>query len=96
MSKIRLVVLSALMTVSANAYDIESYCKSVSDAIGGSYQIEKTCRNQEYQAKKKIDSMSVPQRIENYCNEVGQAIGGSYQIKLTCIKQELKAKNSLY
>ncbi len=96
MKNTTLVMLSTLIVTSANAYDINSYCQKVSEAVGGSYQIEKTCRTQEYHAQSKINSMSVPSRIKNYCEEVGQSVGGSYQIMKTCIEQELNAKNSLY
>ncbi len=79
----------------ASAFDIKSYCRQVADAVGGSYQIEKTCREQEYEAQRRISRMQVPARIKNYCQEVAQAVGGSYQIMETCIQQELVAKKSL-
>lgn len=86
----------AITSASVNAFDIDSYCRQVSDAVGGSYQIEKICRQQEYEAQSIINSISVPSRIKNYCTEVGEAVGGSYQIMEACIQQELQAKNSLY
>lgn len=93
----RYLTLVTMLLVSSNSYafDINSYCREVSDAVGGSYQIEKVCRDQEYEAQTKINSMSIPARIKNYCTEVGQAVGGSYQIMQTCIQQELQAKSSL-
>lgn len=96
MKKIALMFFALAASLSANAFDINSYCRQVSDAVGGSYQIEKACREQEYEAQSKISSMSVPSRIKNYCTEVGQAVGGSYQIMEACIQQELQAKSSLY
>ena len=96
MKKMVLTIFGLLILIDyVEAYDINSYCRKVSEAVGGSYQIEKTCRDQEHQAQVKINSMSVPKRIKNYCKEVGQAVGGSYQIMQTCIQQEIKAKNSL-
>ncbi len=89
-------IMILLIAYQANAFDTEEYCRQVSEAVGGSYQIEKTCREQEYEAKRKIESMDVPERIEKYCREVAQAVGGSYQIMETCIQQELEAKKSLY
>jgi len=80
----------------AIAFDIKGYCRQVADAVGGSYQIEKTCREQEYESQRKISRMQVPERIKNYCQNVAQAVGGSYQIMETCIQQELEAKKSLY
>jgi phytoene/squalene synthetase len=82
-------------TSNANAFDVTSYCRQVSDAVGGSYQIEKTCREQEYRAKNNVDRMHTSSRIEKYCNEVANAVGGSYSIMETCIKQETEAMQSL-
>ena len=96
MRVIALTILTLIASANAIAFDINSYCQEVSDAVGGSYQIEKACRKQEYKAQSKINSMSVPSRIESYCKEVGQAVGGSYQIMEACIQQELEAKSSLY
>jgi hypothetical protein len=96
MEKLALMLCAVAASSSANAFDINSYCRQLSDAVGGSYQIEKACREQEYDAQSKISSMSVPSRIKSYCNEVGQAVGGSYQIMEACIQQELQAKSSLY
>jgi hypothetical protein len=87
-----LVLLFAFASTSS-AFDIRSYCREVSDAVGGSYQIEETCIEQELQAKENLSRMSIPSRIENYCRKVGQAVGGSYQIMETCVSQELAAKN---
>lgn len=95
MRKIIFLICLILISVSANAFDINSYCSQVADSIGGSYVIEKTCREQEREAQSNISSMYVPSRIKNYCREVAQAIGGSYVIMETCIKQEIQAKNSL-
>lgn len=92
------VVFSTLVIFgfgNAYAFDTNSYCSQVADAVGGSYQIEKACRDQEHKAQSNISSMSVPSRIENYCREVAQSIGGSYVIMEACIQQEIKAKNSL-
>ena len=96
MNKIVLIIFSLLISVNSNAFNINEYCVKVSDAVGGSYQIEKACREQENVALTKINSMNVPEHIKNYCEQVGQAVGGSYQIMQTCIQQELEAKNSLY
>lgn len=79
----------------AFAYDITAYCQQVSQAVGGSYQIEETCRQQENTAKQNIAAMAVPEQIQKYCQDVGQAIGGSYQIKEVCIQQEMSAKSRL-
>jgi len=78
----------------SNAFNINSYCKQVAIAAGGSYQVEKICREQEYGAQRKISSKQIPSRIYNYCKEVGQAGGGSYQMMETCIQKGLEAKKS--
>lgn len=95
MKKIILLTLVIFSSVNLNAFDTNSYCRQVADSVGGSYVIEETCREQEYEARSNINSMSVPSRIENYCREVAQAIGGSYVIMKTCIQQELEAKGRL-
>ena len=87
--------LAATMPMCAYSYDIKAYCAQVSEAVGGSYQIEATCRKMEATSQGNIARMTVPSRIEKYCRDVGQAVGGSYQIMETCIQQELGAKASL-
>jgi len=79
----------------AHAYDIRAYCKTVSDTVGGSYQIEESCQNMERTSRDNLARTVLPARIEKYCEEVGGAIGGSYQIKEACAKQELQAKSRL-
>lgn len=83
--------------VSKNTYDfdVKVYCGKVAEVSGGSYQIEETCREQENEALRKIDSMNTPKKIATYCRKVGQTVGGSYAIMLTCINQEIEAKGRL-
>lgn len=85
----------ALFCSNVFAYDINDYCRQVANAVGGSYQIEETCRQQERQAQASLSRKQIPSRVENYCREVGQAVGGSYQIMDTCVQQELGAKARL-
>jgi len=94
MKKIVTVVMSLLCS-SAFAFDINGYCRQVADAVGGSYQIEESCRQQERQAQSSLSRKQIPPRVESYCREVGQAVGGSYQIMDTCVQQELAAKARL-
>jgi hypothetical protein len=77
------------------SYDIKVYCEQVSAAVGGSYQIEAACREQEREAQLKISRSPAPARVKKYCQDVGQAVGGSYQIMEACIQQELEAKGRL-
>lgn len=67
----------------------------MANAAGGSYEIEKMCREEEYESQRSIARMQVPARIENYCRKIGQAAGGSYVIMETCIQQEIEAKRNL-
>ncbi|MDR6235197.1 hypothetical protein [Pseudomonas oryzihabitans] len=92
-----LAIASATLAVASQAadYDIKAYCRSVSDAVGGSAQIELTCRKQEERAKASIAGKQAPAKTLAYCQSVGDAIGGSYQILATCINQELAAKAQL-
>jgi hypothetical protein len=71
------------------AFDTKAYCRKISDTVGGSYQIEETCRDQEARAISKLNSIEIPGRILRYCTKIGETIGGSYQIMETCVEQEL-------
>lgn len=79
----------------AFAFGIYGYCRQVSDAVGGSYQIEEACRQQEREAQASLSRKQMPPRVEKYCREVGKAVGGSYQIMNACVEQELAAKARL-
>lgn len=94
MKKITALALS-IVGFNASSYDINSYCRQVSNAVGGSYQIEEACRQQEREAQANLSRARPPARIEKYCREVGQAVGGSYQIMDACIQQELAAKGRM-
>lgn len=75
-----------------NAFDSRTYCRNLSKAKGGDYQIEENCLIEEYQAKKNISSMQIPSETEQKCRKVAQDAGGSYQVMESCIKKELKDK----
>lgn len=76
-------------------FDIVAFCKKVSAASGGSYQIESGCREQEQAAKVAFLGREVAPSVETFCRNVAQAAGGSYQIMNGCIDQELEAKSKL-
>lgn len=78
-----------------SSFDINSYCRTVADAVGGSYQIEESCRNMEDDARRNLAQMSIPPRVEKYCYEVASAVGGSYQIMESCVNMELEAKGRM-
>ena len=82
---------SATPSASIPVYDTKAYCRKIADTIGGSYQIEETCRNEEAEALVKLNSRTIPDRILRYCSQIGQTIGGSYQIMETCVEQESEA-----
>jgi hypothetical protein len=81
--------------VIANEYDTKAYCKDMSEVIGGSYLIEKSCRDQEMVAKAQLARLAIPSEIEKYCDDMGEFIGGSYVIKQSCVKEEMTAKDAL-
>lgn len=97
MNVILILILMLLVNPvwSAN-FDIEAYCKQVSKAVGGSYQIEQTCRDQQREAQANLAGMSIPSEIKNHCEQVGNVVGGSYKIMETCVEQEIKAKANLH
>jgi hypothetical protein len=82
-------------TGAAPSYDIEAYCATVSESVGGSYVIEKGCRDQEADALSKIRGRDIPSRVARYCGEVSEAVGGSYVIFNGCVDQELGAAAEL-
>ena len=76
-------------------FSMSSYCKEVSEAVGGSYQIEQGCMENEKSSFNDLSRMDVPERIISYCTEVANAVGGSYQILHGCVQNELEAKGQL-
>lgn len=77
------------------SFDINKYCKEVSDISGGSYQIEESCRDMERQSQTNLSRMDIPPRIKKYCTEVAIAAGGSYQIMEGCVQMEMEAKGKI-
>jgi hypothetical protein len=77
------------------SFDTASYCKQVGEAGGGSYIIEKGCREQEAEAVQKLEVRSIPARVMRYCTQVGRAGGGSYMILNGCVDQELEAARDM-
>mgnify|MGYP005862946487 CR=1 FL=1 len=96
MNRTAAALLAILITAqSAYAFDIPAYCRQVADAVGGSYQIELACRQQEEAARSRLSRIELPDRVRSYCTQVAQAVGGSYQIMETCAQQELEARRRL-
>lgn len=77
------------------AFDSNAYCRTIGDAAGGSAVIERTCREQESEARSEAAAMSIPARTLNYCTKIGETAGGSYLIFKTCVEQEIGAAAEL-
>jgi len=77
-------------------FNIENHCREVSQFVGGSYQIEQNCRNNERKAKEQLSAEPIPPEIEKHCAEVAEFVGGSYQLMMSCVKNETKAKANLH
>ena len=91
-----ILCLSCLPAFSQAAdYDMKIYCGKVSDAVGGSAQIELGCREQEANARAEIPAKNASPKILAYCDRVAKAVGGSYQILSGCIDQEQEAQTQL-
>jgi hypothetical protein len=90
-----LFFITLLSSTLGYAFDIARYCRTIGQHAGGSYQIEKSCRDMEYEAKAKLARMTIPPRIKRYCQNIGQHAGGSYNIMLSCVEMELEAKRSM-
>jgi len=76
-------------------YDVARYCRRMSDTVGGSYSIEKNCREREEAAWDDIRQMDIPERIRSYCNSMAVVVGGSYLTYRTCADRELDAASQL-
>lgn len=76
-------------------YDIARYCRRMSDTVGGSYSVEKHCRDREYDARDAISQMDIPERVHSYCNGMAEVVGGSYLTYRTCADRELDAASQL-
>lgn len=78
-------------------YDVNGYCRQVSDVGGGSDVIYNGCIDMEQQAynKRKAEWSSLPQKTRSYCDEVARVGGGgSYSILDGCIDMEVGAAGS--
>jgi hypothetical protein len=100
---LRPIVIAGLIIGSAGSclagglptFDTQNYCRGVADAVGGSYEIELGCRNDEENAISELQQMDIPKRIARYCTGVGNAVGGSYEVFEGCINDELRARDQL-
>ncbi len=73
-------------------FDYQTYCRNLSKAKGGDYQIEESCLIQEMQARRIMSTMQVPAETAQKCKKIAQDAGGSYQVMEQCIQKELEDK----
>ena len=76
-------------------YDMEAYCAEVAKMAGGSYSLEKSCRDMEAGAMATLEARSVEPKIMQYCDEVARFSGGSYSLLDSCISMEEQARNAM-
>lgn len=77
-------------------YEVEEYCRSVSEFSGGSMMIYNGCIQMEqssYDSLVRVWS-TLPSRVRSYCDEVSRFVGGSYQILQGCVEMEMSAGNA--
>lgn len=97
-----IIVLATILLgpVSAGAtglptFNTQSYCRSIGDAVGGSYEVELGCQHDEQITLRELQEMAIPKRVAHYCTSVANSIGGSYQVFLDCSKDEIRARTAL-
>ena len=83
---------SSATNIGDEGFDYQAYCRNLSKAKGGDYQIEEYCLIQEMQARRIMSTMQVPAETAQKCRKIAQDEGGSYQIMEQCIQKELKDK----
>lgn len=76
-------------------YDVDAYCEQVAQTSGGSYMIEKGCRDQERAARRWLQKTQVSAKISDYCDQVASTTGGSYVIFKGCVQQERRARDAM-
>lgn len=89
------VISNKIAISSLNLFDTHAYCRKIGDAVGGSSEIELTCRRSESMAKQNIQDHRPIDRVFDYCKNIGANVGGSYEIMQTCIQQEESAQRQL-
>jgi hypothetical protein len=78
------------------AYDIAAYCEMISKTNGGSYWLEKACRDQEQTALATLREAPIEVRIMRNCQTMTEAANmRSYWFLNACIQQEIAAKKAL-
>jgi hypothetical protein len=77
-------------------YDVETYCREVSDISGGSEVVYGGCFDMEQGAynRRKAAWNELPSQARKYCDEVARVSGGSYVILDGCLDMENEAGNS--
>ena len=93
------VAACCISGVAAAEFDIAAHCREVA-SFGGShsYSLEKSCRQMEEAAKKRVAKIEdkVPGSVLAHCDGVASFGGpGSYSLMESCIKMEMDAKKQL-
>ena len=76
-------------------YDSVGYCSGLANRVGGSYTIEKTCRESEANAEQSLAEMEVPARVNSYCSRIAGITGGSYRLYKSCVEREMEAASQM-
>lgn len=71
-------------------YDVDKYCRSVSDMSGGSQMIFNGCIELEQDAYDDLKPQwaQMPPKARSYCGQVAEMGGGSYSLLSGCIELE--------
>ena len=83
-----IVLASAGQALGAD-FDIDAYCRKVSEAAADRPKAEATCRDREKGFKAKLDRTSVPSDVERDCLTAAQSVGGSYQVMNDCVQEKI-------
>ena len=79
----------------APSFDVKAYCKDVAKMAGGSYTLEKGCRQNERNARDWAQHTTVSAQIDRYCRDVARSTGGSYSLYKGCVMNERRARDSM-
>jgi hypothetical protein len=76
---------------------IEKNCRRIASAGGSmSYEVEKQCTDDEWDAFHELASMSIEGRIQDHCGRIARAGGRmSYEVMLQCVQDEVEARTQL-
>lgn len=90
------VVGALAQEVELPRFDVEVYCKQVSEFSGGSEQIYGFCFDEEQKAYNELKPTwgALPAKIRKHCSDVARFAGDSYQLLGFCVDEEQKSADS--